>query len=437
MKVTILSRGACPRQSIELIGLSTKRDDPDQVGQFGSGSAFAMVLAVREGMPLRISSQDGDGAFVMSPWANSQGRIYWRFRQGSPLIKNWWDTVGQAMGRAQSRPTSFTKGFGELDWEGQWPVLREFITNARDADPQGFAVYVGGEPPVEAFLEDARREGYSGVTVVEIDNVDLDISGRWDEFFRFERPGSIPGGNWSDIYRESPLISIMSGIPGDRAGLFVKGVRVDHGVPGKSMFSWSLGMDITEARTLKRDFDFSWHAARLLNQACQKTPSLALEVLEWVSENPDSFEAQLPMDYHTTTLNKENVWLNSLDGRTVAAAHDKVKAPAALVVPSAWKAGLEKVGVQVARRPLEGGNGPVVFTEPEKPSAPKPKDVLFALVSNAVSDLLSEKGLISLDEWNHRREEVTSDDLAALCADVGFDWSDWASQQGLEEEGGL
>ena len=38
-----------PRLHLELLGVSTKRDSDDTIGQFGSGTKFAPIYALRRG----------------------------------------------------------------------------------------------------------------------------------------------------------------------------------------------------------------------------------------------------------------------------------------------------------------------------------------------------------------------------------------------------
>lgn len=345
-RLFILSRGACPRRSIELIGVSTKRNDPTTVGQFGSGTAFAICLALRTAIGVTFSSVDPHhGPYTMVPWANDNDRVYWRYRSGSTYQTSWYHRIENALGAARSIPTSFSKEFGALDWHGSWPVVREFVTNARDADPNGYVVTTNIDEVAE-FIENHRES-----TVVELNNVNMPLFEHWGNYFRFERPKNFSkhDGPGDPIFRSS-VFGALYKEPGSSAKLFVRGVRVEHGVQGPSMFSWVLDMELTEARTLKRDYDLIWNAAMMLNAACEEDPELARAVVNFVAMNPDSFEAKLPMEHivrpASTQPTGANGWLHAIKGKRVTGLGEVAEmAPdeRVLELPASWRSAMGRV----------------------------------------------------------------------------------------------
>jgi hypothetical protein len=54
------------RIALEKLGLSTKRNDPDTIGQFGSGIKFAPIAAIRKGMEFVFSGNDDKGSYNLS-----------------------------------------------------------------------------------------------------------------------------------------------------------------------------------------------------------------------------------------------------------------------------------------------------------------------------------------------------------------------------------
>lgn len=261
--ILIVNRGACPRRAIELIG-HTSKDGLTTVGRFGSGTAYAVALALRQGLEVTISSHDEDGPYEVQPYikevtvGDAKARqVIWRYRRGSSLFKSWWESPLKALSRAWSVPTSFSVELGHKDWHGAFPVVREFVSNARDADPEHFACWVNddaNETHLEMYLSRAKSEGHSAVTVVRIDNPlnnadapekyveDWSNNFRWEPYHNGDNCGEVFRTGLEAIYRKpspSPL------------KLFVRGVRCPWpGMAPVSMYDYSLDLILTEARTI-------------------------------------------------------------------------------------------------------------------------------------------------------------------------------------------
>jgi hypothetical protein len=425
MKVTIANRGTCSREAIELIGISSKRNDPTQVGQFGSGTAYAVVLALREHIGVKIASRDSAGPYVMEPWLNDNDRMYWRIRANVSPVGSWLSAITNFMRpRAVSNPTSFTLGFGSIDWEGHWPVLREFVTNARDADPSGYAVHWGDDFDADAYAVDAAKNGFEDVTIVELDGVDHELSpATWSKYFRFEVPDAIK--NHPDYYSPevlhsfTPLISVMrADADALNAELFVKGVRVEHGVKKKSMFSWSIDTDLTEARTLRNDYAFTSAATSLLSRIGRSDSKTAARIIAWISAYPESFEAGMDMEYYMFNTT-DCGWTAALENRAVATKTDEVKTDDAVVLPPSWKAGYVRAGAAVARPPLTEGSGPVVIANEKKTI--NIKDVARRVMRNAALDAMFQEGVIERPELDAGWQYTTVEEVAAMCKGLDVD----------------
>jgi len=54
------------RLYLELLGVSTKRDNDDTIGQFGSGTKFAPIHALRNGWEWVSTGHDDNGLYTMS-----------------------------------------------------------------------------------------------------------------------------------------------------------------------------------------------------------------------------------------------------------------------------------------------------------------------------------------------------------------------------------
>lgn len=311
--IIIANRGACPRRAIELIGHTTK-DGETTVGRFGSGTAYAVALALRQGLTITISSHDEDGPYEVQPYikevtvGDAKARqVMWRYRRGSSLFRSWWDTAAKALSRAWSVPTSFSVELGHKDWHGAFPVVREFVSNARDADPD-FEVWLTDEH-VETFLAKCLMTGAKAVTVVRIENP-LDNADapeayieNWSDNFRWTPHHN--GDDCGEVYRDG-LTAIYRKSEPSPLKLFVRGVRCPWPGPAPvSLYDYSLALDLTEARTIKSEgsaataMTFLWAKAprELLGEMLRRMPELkgGCWEAESCNEYVQSYEAKKPM----------------------------------------------------------------------------------------------------------------------------------------------
>ena len=104
------------RLNLQYLGLSTKRDDEETIGQFGSGIKYAPILALRKGVEFVFVGNDQDGPYQL--------RYIARKLQGI-------DVVYYDYGYEQI-PSSFTVDAGALSWEDEFQIYREVVSNAKD-----------------------------------------------------------------------------------------------------------------------------------------------------------------------------------------------------------------------------------------------------------------------------------------------------------------
>jgi hypothetical protein len=53
------------RLSLEKLGYSSKRNDPDTIGQFGSGIKYAPIAALRLGLDFVFTGTDDKGSYIL------------------------------------------------------------------------------------------------------------------------------------------------------------------------------------------------------------------------------------------------------------------------------------------------------------------------------------------------------------------------------------
>lgn len=105
------------RLYLEKLGLSTKRDNENTIGQFGSGSKFAPIAALRNGWDWINVGEDDLGPYKMQYVVTEESGI-----QCISYLYN--DEI--------LKPSSFTVDAGVLSWDSSFQIFREAFSNALD-----------------------------------------------------------------------------------------------------------------------------------------------------------------------------------------------------------------------------------------------------------------------------------------------------------------
>ena len=108
--------GNVSRIALEKLGLSTKRDDPNTIGQFGSGIKYAPIAALRMGLEWIFTGTDDKGSYVLRYKVEKEDGV---------------DCIVYDYGDYQ-KSSSFTIDAGVLSWEDCFQIYREAIANAMD-----------------------------------------------------------------------------------------------------------------------------------------------------------------------------------------------------------------------------------------------------------------------------------------------------------------
>lgn len=104
------------RLHLEKLGLSTKRSDPDTIGQFGSGIKYAPISALRMGLDFVFVGSDDKGDYQLRYTTKQEDGI-------DCIVYNY---------GTYTKDSSFTIDAGTLSWDNEWQIYREVISNAKD-----------------------------------------------------------------------------------------------------------------------------------------------------------------------------------------------------------------------------------------------------------------------------------------------------------------
>lgn len=157
------------RLFLEKLGLSTKRDDENTIGQFGSGSKFAPIAALRNGWQWINVGTDSDGPYQMEYVSVDEGGINSIYYQYS------------VDGEVYTKPSSFTLEAGILSWDSNFQIFREAFSNALDEHIMNGVPY-----SIDVVDEIVNEPGKFSVYITAADEL-LEIINEFDRWFDIKR----------------------------------------------------------------------------------------------------------------------------------------------------------------------------------------------------------------------------------------------------------
>jgi len=254
--------GLVPRLHLELLGVSTKRDNDDTIGQFGSGTKFAPIYALRQGWEWINVGNDRHGGYAMKyVIADNEGIDVVQFQ--------YQDNDG----RITTKDSSYSMGAGELGWDHPFQIFREAFANALDAHYEFGANYSvelvdSVEPP---------EEGKFSVYLTAVDEL-IEVVDNFDKFFSLDRKPIFEDDKGNKIYEK------LTGKEGPRIyhkGVLVYGPELD-GSDAQSIFDYDLTrVTLNEERRLKDISTNEMYAiARVFSNNENHTPGALVPVIE-------------------------------------------------------------------------------------------------------------------------------------------------------------
>lgn len=256
----IENNGEMELAGLRLLGASSKRDDSSKIGKFGTGSKYALAVAMRHGWDVQV------------------------FRGLTPVKvetrpESFRGTTYQEL-CIDGIPTSITTEAG-VDWE-PWFIIRELYCNALDEDGANLTIKDTIQP----------EEGKTKIYIRMTEEVQ-DIYANWDECFAFNR---------------SPLMKCPRGAvyTGSDAGLVYRmGIRVFR----QTNFNWLYHYDlidlpITEARTPGSDFRMNLEIEKMWKMFATS------QMVKDLCRSQDKVEYNMSWSYcHVPPTQASNGWL--------------------------------------------------------------------------------------------------------------------------------
>ena len=175
-----------PRIHLELLGVSTKRDNDDTIGQFGSGTKFAPIYALRQGWEWINVGNDRHGGYAM--------KYIVADNEGIDVVKFQYCNDD---GSVTTKDSSYSMGAGELGWDHPFQIFREAFANALDAHYEFGATY-----SVE-LVDDVGlpEEGKFSVYLTAVDEL-VEVVNNFDKFFSLNREAIFEDDEGNKIFEK-------------------------------------------------------------------------------------------------------------------------------------------------------------------------------------------------------------------------------------------
>lgn len=239
--------GNVNRLGLEKLGYSTKRNDPNTIGQFGSGIKLAPISALRTGHEWHFIGEDEQGEFHLEYIVQEE--------QGIQCIAYKYDDV--------IKSSSFTIDAGSLSWDSPFQIYREALANAIDSadtsDDWSISIVDSDSLVYEKGFFNCYVTASPGLMEVH-NNFDHYFSVKRSPLFVWERPYD---HRMYKIFEKSKLSSVS---------IYSFGIRVFHSEDFSSIFDYDINnLALNEERTIKSMWDLEFEVARFISRISEES----------------------------------------------------------------------------------------------------------------------------------------------------------------------
>lgn len=237
---------------LEKLGISTKRNDSSTIGQFGSGSKFAPIAALRNGWRWINVGFDENGPYQMEYVVKEE---------------NGFDCIAYLYNDEFYKDSSFTVDAGVLSWDEDFQIFREAFANALDEKIVNNAEY-----SITLESEIKFEPGKFSVYITAAPGL-IDIINDFDKYFSLNRENLL--GNIANM-------KVMR--PHDNSpNIYYKGVLVSGGLRFDGLLPlWDYEFDniiLNEERRLRHSWDIEEKIVRAINVIALNNYDLAEQLV--------------------------------------------------------------------------------------------------------------------------------------------------------------
>jgi len=222
------------RLYLEKLGLSTSRDNDDAIGQFGSGSKYAPIFALRNGWRWISCGQDSRGPYQMEYVSKDVYGV---------------DSIFFDYGNGDMKESSYTTHAGVLTWEQPFQIFREAFANCLDG---------GYDSDIAiSLVDDIEWEpGFFDVYMTAADEL-VEIVSNMDRYFSVDR---VPV--WENF---DGTIKVYEPLEFGETRIYSKGVLVGT-YDESSTFDYEFSkLELNEERTIKNEYDLHTAIQNIFN----------------------------------------------------------------------------------------------------------------------------------------------------------------------------
>ena len=218
--------GDVSRIHLEKLGLSTKRNDPTTIGQFGSGIKFAPIAALRNGWEWWFTGRDSKGEYKM---------------RYSTEVEDGVECIVYDYGDYQ-KSSSFTVDAGSLSWISPFQIYREAVANAFDESQNGdWSIAVVDESELRSV------DGEFSVFITAAPEL-MTVHNNFDKYF----------SNSRRVFHEKGGFKIIDKID-DKMRVYCHNVLVYDTSNIKSVFDYNIdSIKLNEERNVASTWELDW-----------------------------------------------------------------------------------------------------------------------------------------------------------------------------------
>lgn len=264
--IAIANKGEMDSAAMTLIGASTKRDDENMIGMFGSGLKYALAVLIRNDIPLKIYSGTKEIKVITK-------KVKFRDKEFEQIL-------------IDGKETSLTTDMG-AKWE-PWFALREILCNAIDE----------GNHQIDVLDEVKPRKGYTTFFIGASQDMES-VMANWQDYFCEKREDVVLSIDSSQVFHGS-----------DQFIVYRRGIRCFH-ENKKCLYHYNMNWaEISESRVLESEYEFKKKLTEWWARHANR------DMIDNLFVNfQDTYEGSIDWDWHGTTFNAE--WLNAIDGRAL------------------------------------------------------------------------------------------------------------------------
>ena len=247
------------RVALEKLGLSTKRNDPNTIGMFGSGIKFAPIAALRNGWEWWFVGTDETGPYRM---------------RYAKVMEEGVECVAYDYGD-YTKSSSFTVDAGGLSWVDPFQIYREAVANAMDGAMQNDGTW---SVDIVDSVDQAKPNEFSVYMSAAPELMDVVYNS--DKFFSKDR----------DVLASYGKVKIYRKI--DKSfRVYSHGVLVHENSELDSLFDYEVTpIELNEERTIKSMWSLRYE---VYNALMNSDYSIASIVLSSLLKSSKTFESEV------------------------------------------------------------------------------------------------------------------------------------------------